>query len=96
MTQEMQRALDALLEGRPIPEEARGALSPAERAEIASLSAAAVLARTVLHAAQPSPEAEESSLMGAQRLVRESPPRPAAPPHAGLLGWLTRRRQGKG
>ena len=103
MTQAMQRALDALLDGRPIPEEARRALSPAERAEIASLAATAVLTRMALHAPQPSPEAEESSLRGAQRhlIAPSGTPRAAsssadAGTRPGLLDRLMRRWRGKG
>lgn len=96
MSSAMQRALDALFDDKPLPEEAPGALSPEERAEIASLAATAVLARRVLHAPQPSREAEESSLRRAERHLGAQRPSRSAAPGPGFLLRLMRRWRGKG
>lgn len=90
-TPALQRALDALLEGKPIPEELHATLNEAERAEVAALSATAVLTRAVLHHGEPSPQAEESSLRRVQGTVPTRPALPteaAPPPRRGLLSRI--------
>ena len=94
----MQRVLGALLEGDPVPDGARAALSDAERAEIDALRVAAVLTRTALHRGEPAPQAEAASLRRAQgALTTHSRPKAPAPAvrRTGIVAriarWLGRR-----
>lgn len=102
----MQRAIGALLDGQPVPDDVRASLTEDERAEAARLAATAALARAALHAPTPPPEAEAASLRRAQELVARqpdvSPPtpptdnEPVPPPQQqqpGARGWLARWRR---
>ena len=92
-TEAIQRVRDALLEGSPVPEGAQAALTDAERAEIASLAAVAMLTKTALHAAEPPPHAEGASLHRAQGILATRRPASARRPmrtRAGIAGWFAR------
>ena len=90
----IEQVRDALLEGAPVPAEALARLTPTERAEIAAMTATAVLARTALREQEaPSPEAEAASLHRARSVLgTQQPPRKGDTPRpgGGIAGWLAR------
>ena len=97
----MQRAVGALLDGQPIPDDARARLTDEEWMELARLAATASLARIVLQDPTPTQQAEEASLRRAQDRViphaSNAPATAAPPPPAGQPGgWLGRWWRKKG
>ena len=98
LSEPLQRALDALLDGRPIPDETRARLTDTERAHLSGLTATSALTRIVLQSPVPSAPAEAASLQKAQaRVVARPTARPdsgeSAPPlPQGREGWFSRWR----
>jgi hypothetical protein len=98
-----QRAFDALIEGRPVPDEALARLGDDERAELVGLASTALLTRTAIEgAAPPRKEAEAASLQRAQERVATAEPRKSSgggatgPANPGWLArWRDRRRGNK-
>lgn len=105
LSEPLQRALDALLDGRPIPDETRARLTEAERARLSGLIATSALTRIVLQSPVPSAPAEAASLQKAQARVVARPassapdtaaptgePVPAAATQQRREGWFRRWR----
>ena len=101
-----QRAFDALIEDRPVPEDALARLSEGERAELVGVASTARLTRAAIEAAAPPrPDAEAASLQRAQeRLPTATRPSSlggnkdatAAPAKSGWLArWRDRRNGNK-
>lgn len=90
----LRRALDALMDGHPIPDDARARLSDVERAHLAGLVATTALTRSVLAVPIPPPASEEASLQRAQERVLPRPGGVSAehgePPPAAPRNWLAR------
>lgn len=84
----LRRALDALVDGQPIPDDARARLTDAEHAHLSGLVAASALTRIVLQSPVPSAPAEAASLQKAQARVAARPA--SGPPRR--EGWFSRWR----
>lgn len=88
LSEPLQRALDALVDGRPVPDEARARLTDAERAQLSGLVATSALTRIVLQSPVPPAPAEAASLQKAQARVVARPASSAARRE----GWFSRWR----
>ncbi len=102
ISEPLQRALDALVDGRPVPDETRARLTDAERAQLSGLVATSALTRIVLQSPVPSAPAEAASLQKAQaRVVSQSvsngtPDTAAAMPREGWFRRWRNRNANKG
>ncbi len=97
LSEPLRRALDALLDGRPIPDETRTRLTDAERAHLSGLAATSALTRIVLALPVSSAAAETASLQKAHAhlAVRPSAPNPAlTAPVPQRENWFRRWRRG--
>ena len=102
LSEPLRRALDALLDGRPIPDDTRARLTSAERTHLSGLVATSTLARIVLQSPVPSPPAEAASLQKAQARIVARPrgagaaPAPGAPdPPQQRENWFRRWRRNR-
>jgi hypothetical protein len=103
LSEPLRRALDALLDGRPIPDDTRARLTSAERAHLSGLAATSTVARIVLQSPVPSPPAEAASLQKAQARIVARPngvgagaPAPGAPdPPQQRENWFRRWRRNR-
>ncbi|MES2464523.1 MAG: hypothetical protein V4671_28510 [Armatimonadota bacterium] len=62
----MQRVVDALVAGEPVPAEAQAALTDAERSEVAALARTAHLTKLTLAKPEPTAEMEAAALARAR------------------------------
>ena len=78
ISKSMQRVVDALVAGEPVPAEAQAALTDAERSEVAALARTAHLTKLTLARPEPTAEMEAAALARArdayeQRRVGDGP-----------------------
>lgn len=95
LSEPMRRIVEALVEGVPVPSDAEAALTPEERAEVASLARTANLTYLTLQQPDPPADAEARSLARARDALSQRPPTPPAEevrPRPALLAWLERLR----
>ena len=86
ISKSMQRVVDALVAGEPVPADAQAALTDAERSEVAALARTAHLTKLTLARPEPTAEMEAAALARArdayeQRRAGDGPsPSPTAVP----------------
>lgn len=66
ISKSMQRVVDALVAGAPVPADAQAALTDAERSEVAALARTAHLTKLTLAKPEPSAEMEAAALARAR------------------------------
>ena len=66
ISKSMQRVVDALVAGTPVPADAQAALTDAERSEVAALARTAHLTKLTLAKPEPSAETEAAALARAR------------------------------
>ena len=100
ISEPMRHALDALYEGIPAPPEVYAALTPDERAEVASLARTASFVRLSLNQPVPTVETEAAALARAHEAMRRQTPasRQDEKPAPEGENWFTRlfRKPGAG